>query len=101
MEFKPVKTMDVQDTLRILSEYKGPDLIRQEVEREEGYFKNKICIKCGSKALLKIPQMAQKEDELGLYKEPLFGEILPKNNLKCKDCNCEFNPYLGLVVGLT
>lgn len=102
MDFKPIKTMDINETLKILSEYKGPDFIKDEVEKEERFFSGRNCVKCGSKSLLKSPQLAWKEEEEGIpLKEPVFGDILPRNYLKCKVCNCEFDPYLGIIVGLS
>lgn len=101
MEFKPIKTLDVNETLKILANYKGPDFIKSEVEKEEKFLSGRNCVKCGSKSLLKTPQMGWKEDDGIMFKGPIFGDVLPKNYLKCKVCNCEFDPYLGIIVGMS
>lgn len=96
---KPIKTLSYQDRKKILEAYKGPDLIFDEVQKEAAFFKNRTCLKCGSKSLVKVPQMRVKREGDVSFKEPIFGDILPKNFLKCESCNCEFDPYTGLITG--
>ncbi len=100
MNFKPIKTLPLEQTLSILEQFKNEDLIKEEVEKEEAFLKNRNCIKCGSTSLIKVPQMIVKEFEGEMIREPIFNSILPKNYLKCNSCNCEFDPYLGLITSL-
>lgn len=86
---KPVRYLDPAITLQMLANYKGPDLIQQEIEKEAELLKDLTC-KCGSRAIVKITQMVWKEEEGELVQRPAFGKILPRRYFKCKDCEEEF-----------
>ncbi len=84
MEFKPIKTLNTEEALKLIEGQE--DLISKDYNAESKYFSTLQCINCGGKV---EKQLMGKE----------FRGFLPKNYAKCQLCNCTFDPYSGLIIG--
>lgn len=83
MEFRPIKTLNTEEALKLIEGQE--DLLLKDYNSEDQYFLKLRCINCGGRVEKKL-----------LGKE--FRGFLPKNYAKCTLCDCEFDPYSGLIV---
>jgi len=78
------KTMKKEDILKALEGHK--DVLSEAKKQNDLFFSKLSCISCGGDV---IPFVNPRK----LFKE---NEILPNFLARCKQCNCEFEPYTGI-----
>jgi hypothetical protein len=82
--------MDQGVLAAILEKYQGEDILSGEARKEDAYLRQFACIRCGGNTTKAFPGIRQ------VYS----GGLMPKMNLKCTACGCEFDPRTGVLLNL-
>ena len=80
------KTMKLEDRQRLVEGHE--DLLSEEKRREDRYFSDLSCIRCGEKVFAVLNAKRP-------FKE---GRLLPNTLAKCGSCETEFEPYTKIEV---
>lgn len=75
------KTLDPDVIMKALEGH--GNVLKDEVEKQEEFFRDLTCVKCGSSV---TPFL----DSTALFKD---GQNLPNYLVRCESCGCEFEPY--------
>lgn len=82
------KTLDEATLLKYLKD--EPDMITPAFNAHQEYFKSLSCHRCGS------PVVAVINSRMPFR----ASDLLPNYLARCKDCECEFEPYTKIEVTL-
>lgn len=83
--------MDEEELRAALAHYQADDLLFGEQRKEAAWLRQHACPRCGGDT------------------SPCFGsiattfstdQVMPRNNLKCRMCEAEFDPRTGIIVRL-
>lgn len=84
-----LKTLDPEIIEKLLEG--AQDSITPLAKSREQFYQSQACPNCGGNAFQKFG-----------YAHSLFisNDPLPRYHLRCKNCNCSFNPHSGIVTEL-
>lgn len=84
-----LKFLDPQITLKLLEGRK--DVITPLANKREEFYRSQSCPHCGGNALQKIGD---------IHRMFVDGDPIARYQLRCDNCECEFDPHSGIVIKL-
>lgn len=85
----PKQKLTPKQILDIVNAYRGPNLIKEALDKENLVIKSASCPSCLKKDVKKVTVGTTVD---GGREVPAFGEILPLYNLYCNNCEHTFTP---------